>query len=229
MLDAARRGLAPGASPPLDFAIADRGNEGRGPLEWGVYLKGTSKVDVSWAGDAHGRHVLRTRDDTPAPPPGEHGPVSPPTGLSSQSLLRSANMAKGLAAVRAAEAGDSRVMELTVSPARFTILVQQGSRRRAYQVDATFRAQRDDTVETDTPGLPLARVETAGPARAKETLSARGGEYANATLTGATLALPSGDRPTTWSLTLKEADGKTAYVTATLDGRPIRPGPDLGG
>ncbi|WP_026911258.1 hypothetical protein [Patulibacter minatonensis] len=231
IIASALRGLGPDVPGRVDFAAADRTDDGRGPLRWRVFLDDTADVDGVWRGDGHGRHVVRSRDDAPAPPPGGRGPVSAPVALSSRSLLRGENMSRALDAVRSAMGGDYRVMTLYVTPERLSVLAQRGSRLRSYDVDPTFLAERGEAYPGYGEGLASARFRGTGPERAVRTLRDRSDPVATTPIRSALLNVASGTRPAGWTLTFgtsPAAAGPT--LSATLDGRRVGPlGVDLGG
>lgn len=229
LLAATRRGLGPRSTAEVGYVVLDVPTGPEERAGWAVYLEGTSSEDSRWTGDLRGEGVLRPSDGAPAPAVGQVGPARTPTGVTGASLVRPANLRRAIAAVRAELPRDALVTGADVRPARVSITARRSFRERVYTVDAAFGVGVGQPRETSSrDGLPIARLNAAGPERALRKIDARQGNGAPGRvdyviLNPRTSVFP--DSQTVWSVYLKDGHPNGRYWRATLDGRRIgRPG-----
>lgn len=72
LMEAVTRGLGPGTSGGIERVTAS--SVGTGSLTWSATVGGVEEAERQWRGDEHGRSVVRTSDEAPAPAAEESGP-----------------------------------------------------------------------------------------------------------------------------------------------------------
>lgn len=223
LLAAVRRGL--GGPFAARFLLLDGGDRDGDPLTWAAYLDGVPSARERWAGDAHGRHVVRTSDGAPAPTAGDRRPIVTPAGTNRSSLLRRENLRRALAAARAATWSDGRVQGVDVWPNHASVTVRRGYRQRRVTVDAGLGVRIDSRGETPQKGgLAFAAIDAAGPERALAGITRRTGRSATKRVDYVILSPRNPvfpDDRTTWNVYLRGGDPAARYWRATVDGRRV--------
>ncbi|WP_320669709.1 hypothetical protein [Patulibacter defluvii] len=229
LIAAARRGIGPRSAATVNYVVLSGGREEGDPPEWSVYLEGTPSNESFWRGDAHGQHVLRPGDGTPAPPEGQDGPGVRPFGLNETSLIRARNLRRALAAVRPLLGSGARVTDVSVWPERVSVTSRRRWVERRFTVDAAFGVERNGSSETNPRGgIDLGSVDVAAPERALDRLARRTRSDISGRINYLILDPPDGSFPgerTVWRIYLQGGNPATRYWSATRDGRRIgRPG-----
>lgn len=225
LMAAARRGLGPASPATTSYVVLDLGRTPDDPSGWAVYLEGTTSENSRWTSDMRGEHVLRPSDGAPAPPEGERGPATVPTGVGGASMVRPENLRRAIAVVRDRLQDGALVTSVDVRPRTVTFRVRRSFRERTYTVDAAFGLDVGDVNETSSrDGVALSSVNWRGPERALRKVDSRQENRAPERVDYVILSPRSSvfaQSRTVWLVYLQGGHPNGRYWRATADGKRI--------
>lgn len=225
LIAAALRGLAPETTADVQYVALSVGFHADHSPEWAVYLDEVPNDDARWQGDVRGRHVVRSSDGAPAPPPGRRGRPTTPVGARGSSLIRRDRLRRVIAAVAAVARPGELVMRVVVRPTRAEVTTRRGYRERTYAVDGAIGVALSRTGETsERGGLRFSQVIGAAPERALAAIGRRTGSDARRRVDYVILSARDPamlTSRTAWNVYLGGGNPRTRFWRSSLDGRQV--------